>query len=104
MMESAEDSNPSTNLSYGLLISRIVSESKVDLFSVKATEVSASYESRTFASMGYTYVDNKYHKKDSIKVKAEARKSTRIFADSAVVLTKEVDEIKGSLLFLTNSV
>lgn len=75
----------------------------MDLSDFRATEVSATYDSRTFASMGYTLVDNEWHKNDSVKVKIEAPKLTKISADSAV-LTKEVDKIKASLLSLTNFV
>lgn len=52
MLESAEDSNLTVTLPYGLLISWILSESQVDLFGFKATELSATYDYRTFASIG----------------------------------------------------
>lgn len=75
----------------------------MDLTEFRATKVSATYDSRTFANMDYTLVDNKWHKKDFVKVKAQAPKSTKISADSVAVFTKEVDEIKASLFSLTTS-
>lgn len=104
MLESTEDSNPTASLPYSLLISRILRDSQVDLFRFKATEVSATYDSHTFASMGYTLIDNQWHKKVSLKWKTDAPKSTRISADYVALITKEVDEIKGSLASLTTSV
>lgn len=69
MLESAENTNLTASLHYGLLISQIRSESQVDLSGFKYTEVSTTYDSHTFPSMGYTLVDSKWHKKNSVKEK-----------------------------------
>lgn len=66
--------------------------------------MSATYDSHTFASMGYTLINGKWYKKHSLKGKADSPKSTRISANSATFLTKEVDDIKASLFSLTNVV
>lgn len=104
MLKSAEYSHPIANLPYGLLISCMLSESQVVLSGLRDTEVSATYDSKTFASMGYTLVHNKWYKKDSVKVKVDAPKLTKISADLAVVLMKKVGKIKASLFSLTTSV
>lgn len=103
MFESGENSNPSATLPYGLLISRIMIKSQVDLSGFQATEISATYDSRKFASMGYTLIDKKWHKKDSIKAKADAPKPTRIPADAVALLLKEVEEIKSHLTSLDSN-
>lgn len=72
----------------------MLSDSQVDLSAFRAIKVFATYDSRTFESMGYILVDNNWHKKNSVKVKAEVPKSTRIFKDLAAVLTKEVDNLR----------
>src|SRR5688572_5746731 len=56
MLESVEDSNPSASLPYGLLVSRILVDSLVDLSNYKPIEISATYDTKTFASMGYVLV------------------------------------------------
>lgn len=104
MLESAEDSNPTANLPYGLLISQILSESQVDLSGFKATEVSTTYDSCTFTSMSYTLIDGKQHKKYSLKGKADAPKLTRISVDSAALPTKAVDNIMALPFSLANAV
>ncbi|KAG5608959.1 hypothetical protein H5410_020240 [Solanum commersonii] len=53
MLESVEDSNPSASLPYGLLVSRIIVNSLVDLSNYKPVEVNATYDTNTFSSMGY---------------------------------------------------
>lgn len=46
MIESVQDSNPSTSLPYGLLISRIQIEYQVNLSGFQATEIFNTYDSR----------------------------------------------------------
>lgn len=47
--------------------------------------------------MGYTLIDKKWHKKDYIKIKVEALKTTSVPTDLVARLIKEVDEIKSNL-------
>ncbi|KAH0712306.1 hypothetical protein KY289_008265 [Solanum tuberosum] len=60
--------------------------------------INATYDSRTFSSMGYVQVENKWVKKDSIKERAETSKPTKISADSAALLLQDNDELKTRLL------
>ncbi|KAG5611587.1 hypothetical protein H5410_022868, partial [Solanum commersonii] len=53
MWESSEESNPSTSLPYGLLISQILVDKMVDLSMFTPIVINATYDSRTFSSMGY---------------------------------------------------
>ncbi|KAL3365243.1 hypothetical protein AABB24_010416 [Solanum stoloniferum] len=59
MFESSEDNNSSANLSYGLLISRIIIDSLVDLSQFKHVFIDVTYDTRTFSTMGYVLIDNK---------------------------------------------
>uniref|UniRef100_M1DDU3 Uncharacterized protein n=1 Tax=Solanum tuberosum TaxID=4113 RepID=M1DDU3_SOLTU len=94
MWESAEDTNASASLPYGLLISRIL----VDLSMFTPIVINASYDFRTFSSMGYVQVKDKWVKKDSFKARAETLKHTIFFADSTAILLQDNDELKTRLL------
>ncbi|KAH0653076.1 hypothetical protein KY289_030754 [Solanum tuberosum] len=59
MSESAEDTNASASLPYGLLISRILVDRFVDLSMFTPIVINATYDSRTFSSMGYVQVGDK---------------------------------------------
>lgn len=89
MEESAEDTNNTASLPYDLLISRILQDSLVDLSGYKPIEISGTYDSRTFSSMGYVLIDKKCCRKDSVKGKVEVPKVSKVSADSASVLIKE---------------
>jgi len=52
MIESIEDNNPSASLPYGLLISRIIVYSLVDLSKYRHVLIDVTYDTRTFLSMG----------------------------------------------------
>ncbi|KAK4713827.1 hypothetical protein R3W88_019734 [Solanum pinnatisectum] len=85
MWEKAEEFNPSASLPYGLLISRILVDRLIDLSMFKHIEISATYDSHTFFSMGYVEVGNRWVKKDSVQERADAAKPTKIFAESAAL-------------------
>ncbi|KAF3627542.1 hypothetical protein FXO38_28700 [Capsicum annuum] len=53
MLESAADAHTSTSLPYGLLITRIILYHSIDRAAYPVVEVFATYDSNTFASMGY---------------------------------------------------
>lgn len=55
MMESFKETNASASLLYGLLISILV-DTLADLFGFKPVEISATYDTRTFSNMGYTFM------------------------------------------------
>lgn len=74
--------------------------SMIDLSSYKPLEVSSTYDTRVFASMGYVLHDDKWSKKGLVKVKVEQPKGSKISADSASELLKEAGEIKGRLATL----
>jgi len=69
MWESAEDTNASASLPYGLLISRILVDRLVDLSMFTPIVINATYDSYTFSSMGYVQVGDKWVKKDSVKAR-----------------------------------
>lgn len=73
MLESAADAHTSTSLPYGLLITRIILYHSIDRAAYPVVEVFATYDSNTFASMGYFLVKNEWCKKDSIRVKSDLR-------------------------------
>jgi len=96
--ESSEESNPSNSLPYGLLISRILVDRLVDLSMFKPIEISATYDSRTFSSIGYVEVGNRWVKKDSIRERVDTTKPTKIFAESTALLLQDSDELKTHIL------
>lgn len=97
MIESAAESGTHASLPYGLIISRILIGLDIDLFDYKSLEVSATYNIRTFATMGYVLIDGKWSKKGSVKVKVKQPRASKITADSAADLLKEESEIKERL-------
>ncbi|KAG5595927.1 hypothetical protein H5410_037159 [Solanum commersonii] len=98
MLESVEDPNASANLPYGLLVSRILVNHLVDLSMFTHVVINATYDSRTFSSMGYAQVENKWVKKDSVKARVEGVKPIKISADSAALLMQDNDELKTRIL------
>ncbi|KAG5586670.1 hypothetical protein H5410_047104, partial [Solanum commersonii] len=97
MWESVEDPNPSANLPYGLLISRILVDRLVDLSMFTPIVINATYDSCTFSSRGYMQVENKWIKKDSVKIRAETSKPTKISTNSTALLMQDNDELKTML-------
>ncbi|KAH0650273.1 hypothetical protein KY284_030185 [Solanum tuberosum] len=94
MVESLEDTNSSSSLPYGLLISRIIVDSLVDLSPFRPSLIDATYYTHTFSSMGYVLINNKWYKKESVQQRADAPKVTRISADSVTLLLQEAELIK----------
>lgn len=91
MLESAEGSNPTASLPYGLLVSHIIVDTLVDLSKYTPVEVAATYDSRAFSSVGHTLVDKKWHKKNSLKAKVDAPKATCASANSVSLLLIEAE-------------
>lgn len=71
IVESVEYKNPNTSVPYGLVISRIIMASMVDLLDYKPVEISSTYDKCAFGSMRCVLVGNKWCKKGSISVKIE---------------------------------
>lgn len=94
MLESADDPNSTASLTYGLLISRIIVDSLVDLSKFKPVEIAATYDIRTFSSMGYVFVEKKWHKKESLKARIDTPKVSWVSIDSASLLLQEAEELK----------
>ncbi|KAG5619627.1 hypothetical protein H5410_004845 [Solanum commersonii] len=94
MVESLEDTNSFFSLPYGLLISRIIVDSLVDLSPFRPSLIDATYDTRTFSIIGYVLINNKWYKKESVQQRADAPKFTRISVDSTALLLKETDLIK----------
>lgn len=63
MAESAVETGADACIPYGLLISHILVDSLLDLSAHKPIDVSATYDSHDFASMGYVLFDSKWQKK-----------------------------------------
>ncbi|KAH0723716.1 hypothetical protein KY289_006760 [Solanum tuberosum] len=97
MIESVEDSNPLASFPYGLLISRIIVDSLVDLSKYMYVLIDATYETRTFSTTRYVLVNDKWYKKESVHSRADTPKATRISADSVALLLKEAEHIKVRL-------
>uniref|UniRef100_M1DUH3 Uncharacterized protein n=1 Tax=Solanum tuberosum TaxID=4113 RepID=M1DUH3_SOLTU len=91
MLESANDPSGTASLPDGLLISRILFDRLVDLSSFKPLEIIATYDTRTFSSMGYVLVGTTWLKKKSVKARTKSVKPTRIYADSTAILLKDSD-------------
>ncbi|KAH0670729.1 hypothetical protein KY290_026127 [Solanum tuberosum] len=72
MVESSEDNISSASLPYGLLISRIIVNSLVDLSQFMPALIDATYDTRTFSSMGYVLINDKWYKKESVQQRADA--------------------------------
>lgn len=53
MLESSKDVHASASLLYGQLISQIFLFYSIDLFAYPPMEVTTTYDSKTFADMGY---------------------------------------------------
>lgn len=75
----------------------------MDLSKYTPVEVAATYDSRTFSSVGYTLVNKKWHKKKSLKAKVDAPKATRASADSVSLLLKEAEDIKTQIVALESN-
>lgn len=57
MSESTNDPNSTASLPYEILVSRIIVDSLVDLSRFKPIEVDATYDTKTFSSMGYVLIE-----------------------------------------------
>lgn len=72
----------------------------IELSGHKPLEVSSTYVTRAFASMGYVLHDGKWSKKGSVNVNVKQPKCNKISADSVSELLKEANEIKVRLAAL----
>ncbi|KAH0712803.1 hypothetical protein KY290_008378 [Solanum tuberosum] len=104
MIKSVEDNNSFTSLPYGLLISRIIVESLVDLSKYRPTLIDATYDTRIFSSMGYVLVNDKWYKKESVQSRADTPRAIRISADFSALLLKEAEHIKVRLAGLESHI
>ncbi|KAF3669693.1 hypothetical protein FXO38_07469 [Capsicum annuum] len=74
ILKSIRDVHAFANLSYGLLITRIILFYSIDLSTYLPVEVAKTYDSRMFSSMGYVLVEDERHKKEFVCAKAEPPK------------------------------
>lgn len=102
MLEILEDTNATASLSYGLLIFSIIVDALVDISMYTTIEESATYDSRTFSSMGYTLIDKTWHK-ESLKLRLDAIKETHVSTDSSSLLLKEAEELKTHMVVLKSN-
>lgn len=71
MIESAAKIESHASLPYGLIISRILDASLVDLSDYTHVEVSSTYNTCAVGNMGYVLTDDKWSKKGFIKAKVD---------------------------------
>ncbi|KAF3683484.1 hypothetical protein FXO37_01798 [Capsicum annuum] len=57
----------------------------------------ATYDSKTFASMGYVLVEDEWCKKDSARAKSELPKVSKSISNPSIAVMKELEEIKDRL-------
>ncbi|KAG5602432.1 hypothetical protein H5410_033802 [Solanum commersonii] len=76
------------------LLKRIIVDSLVDLSKYRPTLTDATYDTRTFSSMGYVLVNKKWYKKESVQSRVDTPRATRISVDSVALLLKEAEHIK----------
>ncbi|KAH0720474.1 hypothetical protein KY284_005504 [Solanum tuberosum] len=69
-------------------------DSLVDLSKYMSVLVDATYDTRTFSSMRYVLVNDKWYKKESVQSRGDTPKATRISADYAALFLKEAEHIK----------
>lgn len=81
------------------LITRILLHYSIDLSSFHPVDITATYDSKTFASMGYVLVGNECCN-DSVKLKSNHPKVSKIATNPVFVALKEVEEIKERMKFL----
>lgn len=94
MIESETDVYASASLLYGLLITLILLYYSIDLSSYPSMEVFATYNSKTFSSMGYNLVDNEWSKKDSAQAKSKLLKVSKSISNPMIVVIKELEDLK----------
>ena len=66
----------------------------MDISKYNTTLIDASYDTRTFSSMGYVFVNEKWYKKESIHTRTETPQATHIFDCSTTLHIKKADHIK----------
>lgn len=98
MMENVEDSNSTASLPSGLLISQILVDCPIDLFSFKPSSSLYDLWLPTFSSVGYVQVWEWWFNKDSVIASEDSVKVTRISSDFATLLLKDINELKNRLL------
>ncbi|MCD9646892.1 hypothetical protein HAX54_037133 [Datura stramonium] len=102
--ENCQDFGKNSSLPYGMMISRILKASGIDLSKYPAKEVSSAYHNRAFASMGYILSEEKWHKKAGFKPKLkvvvdkpQSRVTSNVVQSILMEnLLKDVEEIKAS--------
>ncbi|KAG5595789.1 hypothetical protein H5410_037021 [Solanum commersonii] len=97
MVESLEDTNSSSSMPYGLLISRIIVDSLVDLSPFRPSLIDTTYDTRTFSSMGYVLINNKWYKKESVQQRADASKVLQDTLGKVLQLHKDSSTDVGKL-------
>lgn len=100
MLESAVDVFPSISLLYELLITQILLCYSIDLSTYLLVEVFATYDSKTFANMGYVLVKNEWCKKNSSRAKSNLPKVIMSISNPMLPVLKELEYLKNH--FKTN--
>ncbi|KAF3636798.1 hypothetical protein FXO37_25262 [Capsicum annuum] len=94
ILESVADTHALGSFSYGLLITQTLHFYSIDLSGFPTIEVSATYDSKTFASMGYALVGSEQGKKDFVEVGYKPPKVTKSVANPISAVLKDMEEVK----------
>lgn len=97
MLESTANTHASASLSYGLFINRILNYYFIDLLGFPKVKVTATYDCKTFTSMGYALIGNKWYRKDSVKSRSDLPKVSKSDTNSTFTLLKDMKKFKGIL-------
>ncbi|KAF3613992.1 hypothetical protein FXO38_35931 [Capsicum annuum] len=93
MIESTKKFHASVILPYGLLITRILMFYSIDIYAYPSIEVTATYNSRTFSSMGYVLVEYEWCQKEFAHAMAELPKVSKSASNLSTSLLKELEEL-----------
>lgn len=104
MVESAADSHASASLPYGMLITWNLIYCGFDLLAYPVIEVSSTYDSKAFTSIGYVLIEKEWCKKESIKNRPETFEVIKIVPKSLFYADKETKEIKNMLTAIEETI
>lgn len=94
MLESAASSYTPASLPYKLLMTWIFQNYSIDLSAYPTVEISTTYDSKTFASMGYILVDDEWCRKYSAKTKPNLSKVFKPISNPILPMLKKLEELK----------
>ncbi|KAF3647008.1 hypothetical protein FXO38_18863 [Capsicum annuum] len=97
MVDNVVDSHASANFPYELLITQILLYYGIDFSAYPMLEVFATYDSKTFAKMGYVLIENEWCRKDSAKSRPDAPKISKSVTNPVFCAANDIEELKGRL-------